>query len=275
MLLYHIYQETVTIFIWQKQLIKKNNNIIIYYMEKNKKQKRYTEKEYYCANCGKDETMFINGSYSNNCEEIDHFETYTLLECSSCHKPNILQSIIDLDKDIYDLDFDPKTGDELYIPIEKIIYPTPHSELPAVNEDLTDEIKKDYKEAANIFDLSPRGACALLRLIIQKICVLVGEKGKKIDDDIGSLVQKHKIDTDTQQAMDSVRVIGNMAVHPGEMNPEDDIETAKKLFILVNDISDDLISKPKRAKEIFNKLPETKKNAINNRDSKGQSMQKK
>ena len=244
-------------------------------MEKNKKQKRYTEKEYYCANCGKEEIMIINGSYSNNCEPIDYYQTYTLLECSSCHSPNILESIIDIHNDIYDTDIDQDTGDEFYKPLERIIYPSKHTQLPSVNEDLPDDIKKDYEEAANIFDQSPRGACALLRLIIQKICILVGEKGKYIDEDIGSLVKKHKITSDTQQAMDSVRVIGNMAVHPGEMNSKDDTETAKKIFILVNDISEDLISKPKRAREVFNKLPETKKNAINIRDSKGQSMPKK
>ena len=240
-----------------------------------KKQKKYTEKEYYCANCDKYETMFINGSYSNDCDEIGFHDTYTFLECSSCHNPNILQSIINFDEDIFDTDFDPKTGEEFCIPVERIIYPSVHTSLPPVNEDLPEDIKKDYKEATNIFDQSPRGACALLRLIIQKICILVGEKGEYINDDIGSLVKKHKITAETQQAMDSVRVIGNMAVHPGELNSEDGTETAKKLFTLVNDISDELISKPKRIGEIFNKIPESKKEAIQKRDLIGQHRQTK
>ena len=61
---------------------------------------------------------------------------------------------------------------------------------------------------------------------------LLGEKGKKIDDDIASLVRKG-LEPDIQQALDVVRVTGNNAVHPGQIILEDDKATAVALFELV------------------------------------------
>ena len=52
------------------------------------------------------------------------------------------------------------------------------------NADLPKDVLKDYNEAKDIVNISPRGAAALLRLAVQKLCVHFGEKGKVINDDI-------------------------------------------------------------------------------------------
>lgn len=85
---------------------------------------------------------------------------------------------------------------------------------PEPNTDLPEDIVRDFEEARTILNYSPRGAAALLRLSIQKLCAFLGEKGKNIDDDIASLVSKglHPL---VQKSLDVVRVIGNEAVHPG------------------------------------------------------------
>lgn len=61
---------------------------------------------------------------------------------------------------------------------EKIIYPIGSIVEPA-NPDMPEEIINDYNEAADVFSLSPRSSAALLRLAIQKLCIHLGESGKK------------------------------------------------------------------------------------------------
>ncbi len=141
--------------------------------------------------------------------------------------------------------------------------------IPVPNDDLPDDIKLDYKEAASVVNLSPRGSVALLRLALQKLCKHLGEKGENINNDIKSLVSKGLSPT-IQKALDSVRVTGNSAVHPGVLDIKDDRETAVKMFGFLNIIADVMITQPKMINEYYEfKVPEGDKIAIEKRDNKG------
>jgi hypothetical protein len=129
------------------------------------------------------------------------------------------------------------------------------------------DIRADFEEARTILDLSPRGAAALLRLSIQKLCKQLGKLGINLNDDIASLV-KDGLDAQIQRALDIVRVVGNEAVHPGTMDLKDDRQTAAKLFELVNLIAYDRITRPKTVEALFSGLPSDKITAIEKRDGK-------
>jgi hypothetical protein len=150
---------------------------------------------------------------------------------------------------------------------KKIVYPKLIVEGELPNEDLPTDIKRDYNEARSILDASPRGAAALLRLSIQKLCEHLGETERNLNDSIASLVRKG-LDDRIQRALDIVRVIGNEAVHPGQIDLRDDSATAARLFELVNLIADSMISKPKRIQEMYGLIPDEKKRAIEERDKK-------
>jgi hypothetical protein len=147
----------------------------------------------------------------------------------------------------------------------KLVYPAQKLEVQP-NSDLPNDIRRDFEEARSIANDSPRGAAALLRLCIQKLCTRLGEAGKSIDADIASLVKKG-LNPRVQKALDIVRVIGNESVHPGVMDLKDDAGTATRLFGLVNAIAEEMITHPKAVDELYSKLPEAKRKAIEKRDS--------
>lgn len=109
-----------------------------------------------------------------------------------------------------------------------------------------------------------------MRLGIQKLCKELGQPGKNINDDIGALV-RNGLDPRVQRALDVVRVIGNEAVHPGQIDLHDDRATAENLFKLFNLIVDKIISEPKHIDEIYGSLPPDKLRAIENRDKNGEA----
>lgn len=148
---------------------------------------------------------------------------------------------------------------------DKMVYPN-RGNAPVPNPDIPADVKKDYEEAASIYTQSPRGAAALLRLAIQKLCVGLGGNGKNINADIKELVKKG-LPEKVQQSLDIVRVIGNNAVHPGQIET-DDSEVAGRLFILINVIAEYMISMPKKIDDMYSDLPEKDKEHIEKRDSK-------
>lgn len=137
--------------------------------------------------------------------------------------------------------------------------PLPHPEMP-------EDVKQEYQEAARIVAQSPRGAGALVRLALQKLMAHLGEKGKDLNEDIGSLVRKG-LDPDVQRALDALRVVGNNAVHPLELDLRDDQETVGALFGLINFIVEDRIARPKKLDALYGNLPEGAREAIERRDS--------
>jgi hypothetical protein len=137
---------------------------------------------------------------------------------------------------------------------------------PPPNPDLPEPLLNDFEEARAILAASPRGAAALVRLLIQKLCVALDQPGENINADIAALVRAG-LPVRVQQALDVVRVIGNNAVHPGQIDV-DDVNTATQLFHLVNIIVDYTISQPKHIEELYASLPESQRKAIEKRDSK-------
>jgi hypothetical protein len=137
--------------------------------------------------------------------------------------------------------------------------PRPHVDMPP-------DVRADYEEARGIVNTSPRGAVALLRLATQR---LVNDhlqtEGGDLNDRIRLLVEKG-LSPMIQQALDSLRVIGNEAVHPGTLDLRDDVETAASLFTLLNVIVEDRISRPKLIAEMYANLPAGKLQGIVDRD---------
>jgi len=132
--------------------------------------------------------------------------------------------------------------------------------------DLPEDCLGEYNEAKSVFARSPRAASALLRLCIQKLMPHLGEQGKNINDDIKSLVEKG-LPPLIQKSLDYCRVVGNNAVHPGEIVLDETPEIAQNLFKMINFIVEDRITRPKEIENLYNQLPQSSLNAIEKRDN--------
>lgn len=160
------------------------------------------------------------------------------------------------------------TCNDVAIWIEKeIVYPR-QTNVDPPNSDLDQEIQDLYLEASRIVADSPRGATALLRLALQLLLKQLGKPGKNINDDIKDLVAEG-LSPRIKQALDLLRVVGNNAVHPGQINLDDGREIANKLFHVLNFIANEMFAKPKELDLLYSDVaPENIKQHIEKRDKK-------
>ncbi len=148
---------------------------------------------------------------------------------------------------------------------KEVIYPKKISVSPP-NDDLNGDIKALYIEASTILIDSPKGSTALLRLALQKLLKQIGGSGKNINNDIKDLVADN-LSPQMQKALDLLRVVGNNAVHPGQIDLEDNIGIARKLFDILNYIAYELITKPKELEDLYaNLIPSDTQEHIKQRD---------
>jgi len=69
-----------------------------------------------------------------------------------------------------------------------------------------------------------------------------------------------------QEAMDTVRIVGNEAVHPGVLNLNDDPVIVDSLFKLVNLIVERMLTEPRQENDLYRSLPPKKLKGIEQRD---------
>ena len=141
---------------------------------------------------------------------------------------------------------------------------------PRPNEDLGEDIVGLYEEARSVASLSPRSAAALLRLstemLVRRLCEEGGIIYKDLNGGIAELVKKG-LPITIQEALDILRVTGNEAVHPGQIDFEDNSGTVMSLFDFLNLIAHDRITQPRSVADHYATLDKAKRESINDRDA--------
>ena len=146
----------------------------------------------------------------------------------------------------------------------KMVYPL-ESTAPIATANFPKDALIDFNEARNVLMFSPRSACLLLRLCIEKVINELEPGSSDLNEKIKKLVEKG-LDFNIQKALDTVRVIGGQAGHSLQMDLKDDAGTANAMFSLVNIIIESTITKKKKIDDMYKKLPKEKVDAINERD---------
>lgn len=227
--------------------------------------KKLGGKVIHCLHCNNNTYVHLVSQYMATDQikdsQVVFWHQWNLYRCPTC-KEVTLERVSECSEHIsYSFD------NQRYIePETSILYPSnPINTLPEPHKDLPVELILDYEEARSIAHLSPRGSAAILRLILQKLCIHLGCKGKNIDNDIADLVTKG-LPQQVQKALDIIRVIGNEAVHPGTLNINDDKAIVGNLLTIINIIVAELITKPKLIDTLYSNLPQSKLDAISKRD---------
>lgn len=137
--------------------------------------------------------------------------------------------------------------------------------VPLPSNDMPEDVKEIFEEARKVHAISYTAAIALLRLALEKLLPQIGAKQSSIDRMIADLVQKG-LPKEIEKALDSLRVIGNEAVHPGTIDLSDKPEVAIALFKILNVVVDRMITQQKEIDDIYSLIPENKLEAIKRRN---------
>jgi hypothetical protein len=135
---------------------------------------------------------------------------------------------------------------------------------PEPKLDAPPNVRREYEEASQTLEASPRGAAALLRLAIEKLCKELGVSGESLKDDVAFFVRED-VDARVQKVLDAARIIESNAVRPGQIGLGDDPATAETLSGLVNLICEKMIMEPRHLQAVYTKLREGARTAMEQR----------
>lgn len=144
----------------------------------------------------------------------------------------------------------------------QMIYPVTIS-IAEPNPDMGEDAQKLYNEARAVYPHSKRAAAALLRLSLEFLCKELGATEGNLNKAIDELVTKG-LNPAVKKPLDVVRVIGNNAIHPGQIDVKEDIDIIK-LFDLINYITRVEITDKKQLDELVSMFPEKDQKAIASR----------
>lgn len=141
--------------------------------------------------------------------------------------------------------------------------------LPPASPDLPPTCKETYIEAGLIFEHSPRSAAVLLRLCLQQLLEHLGFKDTIFNMIAAATIKLH-LPEHIQQFMDVTRHYGNEAAHESELtlNPDEQRENVEYMFSIINEITHHAITIPQKSQQAYNKLPESVRKSIENRNKK-------
>ena len=125
-------------------------------------------------------------------------------------------------------------------------------------------VRPECEETSQTLEASPRGAAALLRLAIEKLCKELGVSGESLNDDIAFFVRED-VDARVQKVLDAARIIESNAVRPVQIGLGDDRATAETLAGLVNLICEKMIMEPRHLQAVYTKLREDAQTAMEQR----------
>ena len=142
-----------------------------------------------------------------------------------------------------------------------MIYPI-DSNVSKPNGDMPDNVKSVYYEAKSVLNISPKSACALLRLALEMLLNELDIGGRTLNDKINNYCNDFDSNNRLIKAFHLLRIVGNEAVHPGVIDINDNEDIARAMFEILNEIVDETITKKDKMDAIFEYITKEKTNSI-------------
>lgn len=205
-----------------------------------------------CNNCGSESV------YVENNMMVEDVPTYT--SAGRHRHVNTARNVIVLQKRIYP---------EITIP----------DILPVPSESMPEDVKKIYTEAASVFNKSLRASGTLIRITLETLLKnhTEADPNNSLNIMIGQL--SRTMPSFITDMMDNIRIFGNSNAHAHKNeldkyrqineNENENKEQVVELFTFVNLICDQMGLLVK-LHEMYEKIPDTKKNQIDKRNEKFQ-----
>jgi len=143
---------------------------------------------------------------------------------------------------------------------DAMIYPRV-GEAPPPHEEMPPQIRKLYEEARGVLPASPRASAALLRVALEGLLEEAGYRQERLADRLEKAREDGKLSADTYKLAETLRYAGNAAAHyePWKIDPsqgEEDREMVYHFFVFVNEVTEELVAKPRRLREMVRKINE-------------------
>lgn len=140
-----------------------------------------------------------------------------------------------------------------------------HEHLPA-------ELLPLYNEARAVAPGSPRAAAALLRLLTESLLRTITGTTDRLDANIAALVKDGRLNETARKLADYLRITGNDMIHPGQIDADPEAHRrVGMMFPFVNLLVERLIAQPAIIDELYEQLPESKRDAADRRDGRPSS----
>jgi Domain of unknown function (DUF4145) len=216
---------------------------------------KFSEEEFNCPHCGVYAHQYWREVYFSGGQA-----TYSVIHLNVTRTLSLLDPDSDASDHVVSISKCGRCSKVAIWRYGKLINPSNLTVEPP-SPDMPEPIKTLYEEARSIVDRSSRAAVALLRLALEQLLPLLGAKKGNIDNMIAELVA-NGLNVSVQRALDSIRVIGNEAVHPGLIDLEDNPDTAQALFKILNFIIEKTITEKNEVDGIYELIPASKRKYI-------------
>jgi hypothetical protein len=153
---------------------------------------------------------------------------------------------------------------------ELMIYPA-NSPAPSAHPDMPEEVQALYVEARNVMPVSRRAGAALARATLEALLKnLFPEHSARANLETRISLASEVVSGPLAELLTVVRHAGNKALHVDE-NPDEltvlvldpqDVEVAEFLFIAINDLVEERVTRPRQTSALFDKLPRSVRDRI-------------